>query len=235
MEFVNDDFIWNITAQAKEANIDIMGVIGNPDDIETESVNASNFVRDLRGLGRSVNRLNVTLHSIGGSIRDGMLIYSSLRDFPGVKVINIPAMAGSIATAIALSGDRINVGPESFWVVHNPRARADGEQKDMLHAADVLGKAKSSILDLYERKTGQDRDTLSDMMDAETWLQGEEIVKAGFADAVMADKPKLRLAAQLSPNMLARLRNTPAEILKPKPAPVSPEIAARLEKLRSFK
>jgi ATP-dependent Clp protease, protease subunit len=229
----NNSFkFWNITSQGREAEVDIFGVIGDP-GIWEEGTMASNFIRELRGLGK-VSRLNVNIHSEGGSVWDGFAMYQALRDFPAEKVVHVPAMAFSAASYVMLAGDRVEVGPEATVMIHNPWGIAIGDDREMQRASEQLNRAKSNILNVYERRTGQDRDHLSELMDAETWLVGgEEIKEAGFADVVKADQPKVRVAA--GPLQLVNhWKRVPESVLKPKAAPVSPEIQQRLEKLKAF-
>lgn len=221
---------WDIRAQGKEASIDIFGVIGDYGMWE-ESVSATNFIRELRSLGR-VSRLNINLHSEGGSVFDGLAIYRALRDFQAEKVVHVSSLAASIATVVMLAGDRIEVAPEASGMIHNPWGMAIGGEAEMQAYAAQLKQAKSQILNIYERRTGADRDHLSDLMDRETWFaSGEELKEAGFADVVKEDKTVSRIAA--GPLKLAKFwRHAPESVLKRKPQPLAPEIAARMERLR---
>lgn len=222
------DKFWDIRAANKEADVDIFGTIGDF-GLWEESVKATDFVRELRGIGR-VNRLNVNIYSGGGSIWDAMAMYRALRDFSAEKVVHVSALAASAATIIMLAGDRIEVAPEAEVMIHNPWGMAMGGEKDMLDAASRLKGAKEAILGVYTRRTGGDRDHLSDLMDAETWMLGEEIKEAGFADVVKADTPKVRVAACIGDDVMRGWQNKPNR----KPKPLSPEIAARVDKLRAF-
>ena len=229
---MSTETFWDIRAQGREAEIDIFGLIGDIGFFE-ESIAASEFIRELRGLGRNVSRLNINIHSEGGSVFDGLAMYRAIRDFPAEdKVVHVPSLAASIATVIGVGGTSLEVAPEATWMIHNPLAVAIGEERDMLDAAARLKTAKEQILNIYERRTGTDRDILSDLMDAETWMVGEEIKDAGFADVVKEDQPKMRVAA--GPLRLAKHWRRPPEcVLKPKPAPLPDDVAARVEKLKA--
>lgn len=222
------DKFWDIRASSKEADVDIFGTIGDLGFWE-ESITAANFVKELRGIGR-VNRLNVNIYSGGGSVWDAMAMYRALRDFPAEKVVHVAALAGSAAVLPMLAGDRIEVAPEAEVMIHNPWGVAMGGEKDMQDAAARLKACKDNILNVYEKRTGGDRDHLSDLMDAETWFRGDEIKEAGFADVVKVDTPKVRVAACIGDDVMRGWRNKPNR----KPKPLAPEVAARVEKLRAF-
>jgi ATP-dependent protease ClpP protease subunit len=229
MAYSQTDSFWAIHASGKEADIDVFGVIGDP-GLWEEGVQATEFIRELRGLGR-LNRLNIHIHSEGGSVWDANAMYQAIRDFQAERVVHVNAMAFSAASYLMLAGDRTEVGPEAQVMIHNPWGLAVGEEKDMRSAADRLVKAKSSILNIYERRTGQKRDILSDMMDAETWLTGgEEIKAAGFADVIKKDQPKVRVAAGPL-RLVNHWKNAPDTVIKRKPQPLPPELEARARKL----
>ena len=224
---------WNITAQGREASIDIFGVIGDLGMFE-ESTTAADFIRELRGLGRNVRKLDINIHSEGGSVADGLAIYRALRDFQGQKVVHVTSLAASIASVVMLAGDSIEVAPEAVVMIHDPIALVYGGEKDMADAIGRLKGAKERILAIYTRRTGQKAEQMSDLMTAETWFQGgDEIKAAGFADVVKADQPKMRVAAGPL-TMTKHWRNAPESVVNRKPAPLKPEVASRVEKLRAF-
>lgn len=227
------DHFWTLSAVGKEADLDIFGVVGEIDDDRDTPVDnsAAALIKELRGVGRGVARLNVNIHSIGGSVWDGLAIYRAISDFPGNKVAHVPALAASIASVIMLAADHVEVAPEATVMIHNPLMGVIGGEQDMADAIVRLKAAKEKILNIYERRTGQDREHLAALMAAETWFSGgEEIKAAGFADTVKKDLPKRRVAA-VDTKLAAMWRNAPQNIFDRKPQPVSPEVQARLKNL----
>jgi ATP-dependent Clp protease protease subunit len=221
---------WDIRAAGKEAEIDIFGVIGDIAFME-ESTLATDFIRELKGLGKGVARLNINIYSEGGSVWDGLAMYQAIRDFPGEKVAHVSTLAASIATVIALGADRIEVGPEATWMIHDPIAMGVfTAESDYDHAKARWVAGKNKILNIYERRTGQKRDHLSDLMTAETWMYGEEIKKAGFADVVKKDQTKMRLAAGPL-RLVNHWRNAPESVIKRKPQPLPPELEQKARRL----
>ena len=63
----------------------------------------------------------------------------------------------------------------------------------MQKAIGMLNEVKESIINAYEIKTGLARDKLSQLMDAETWLNANKAIELKFADAIMfkAEEPKV--------------------------------------------
>ena len=55
----------------------------------------------------------------------------------------------------------------------------------MQAAIQMLEEVKDSIINAYELKTGLPRQQLSDLMDAESWMNAKKAVELGFADKIL--------------------------------------------------
>ena len=150
----------------------------------------------------------VHLNSPGGTIYQGMAVYHQLKD-KKPKSVRIDGLAASMGSVIALAADRTEMTKGSLMMIHNPWNIAMGDSQELRKTADILDKFKQSLLDIYEAKTGQDRDLLAEMMDEETWLTADEAVEWGFADVVLDDEADLS-AVNLSP--LSDTKNMPDRV-----------------------
>lgn len=123
--------------------------------------------------------LNVYINSGGGSVFAGIAIYNMLKRHGksnSVKVY-VDGLAGSIASIIAFSGSEKPVIPaNAFLMIHNPWAWAEGNAKEMRKMADDLDQITIGMLSIYEEnlKEGVNIETIKELMDAETWLSGEQ-------------------------------------------------------------
>jgi hypothetical protein len=70
-------------------------------------------------------------------------------------------------------------------MVHKAWTIAMGESGDLRETADFLDKIDSSILDVYERRTGKSREEIATLVAAETWMTANEAVEQKFADSVI--------------------------------------------------
>ena len=59
------------------------------------------------------------------------------------------------------------------------------DDEEMQKAIDMLNEVKESIMNAYEIKSGLSRHKISQLMDAETWMNAKEAVKLGFADEIL--------------------------------------------------
>lgn len=166
----------------KTAEILIHESIG--EDWFGSGLTSKRFARELKDLG-DVDQIHVRINSPGGSVTDGVAIYNTLKAHGARVDVTVEGMAASIASIIAMAGDKIVIGQGALMMIHSPWTFAVGSSEDMRETADVLDKFEAALIDIYESRSGQPRDSISAMLKAETWMNGEEAVRLGFADEAM--------------------------------------------------
>lgn len=162
------------------AELLLYGIIGDYWD----ELDAKDIVQDLRKI--EAKNITVRIYSDGGSVFAGLAIYNALKAHPANVTVKIDSLAASIASVIAMSGT-VEMPENAFMMIHNPWGGAFGEAKDFEKMAEVLNKIKSSLMLVYQEKTGLGADTLSLMMDNETWLTAQEAKNLGFADTITGE------------------------------------------------
>jgi ATP-dependent Clp protease protease subunit len=131
----------------------------------------------------------VHINSPGGGVFSGIAIHNTLKNHSALKSVYIDGMAASIASVIAMAGDEIIMPKNSMMMIHNPMSWAVGYEEDLRKEADLLAKVKTPILESYMARNKKiDKDKISQLMNAETWMTAEEAVELGFADKFDAKK-----------------------------------------------
>lgn len=130
--------------------------------------------------------ITVWINSPGGDCVAAAQIYNMLMDYPGNVTVKIDGIAASAASVIAMAGTKVLISPVGMLMIHNPATLAWGDSGEMQKAIEMLGSVKDSIINAYEIKTGLSRTKLSNMMDAETWMDAGKAVELGFADGIFA-------------------------------------------------
>ncbi len=137
----------------------------------------------------------IWLNSPGGDCIAASQIYAMLMDYKGKVTVKIDGIAASAASVIAMAGTTVLMAPTALMMVHNPLTIAIGDSEEMQKAIAMLAEVKESIINAYEIKTGQSRAKLSQLMDAETWLNANKAIELGFADGILEDAKKRTQAA----------------------------------------
>ncbi|MCR9258219.1 MAG: ATP-dependent Clp protease proteolytic subunit [Pseudomonadaceae bacterium] len=169
-------------------------------------VSAEQLVADLDEIDRNIP-LHVQIHTPGGSVFDGLAIYNRLKAHLAPVTTEVIGMAASMGSIIMLAGDHRLMNEGSWVMIHNPASSAFGESKDLNKAAQTLDQFKSGLLDIYARNLKLPRDTISSMMDEETWFNAADAIAAGFAHEVTA--PEVDVAANLRDADVTRFERPP--------------------------
>lgn len=141
--------------------------------------------------------LTVSLNSGGGDVFAGLEMYNALRELDAEVTIRVDGLAASIASIIAMAGNKIIMSPGALMMVHRPSVYAGGNVDDLDKAKQVLLKIEESITPIYAERTGLDKEKIAEMLEAETWMTADEAVELGFADeAIHLERADLKATIQ---------------------------------------
>ena len=127
------------------------------------------------------------INSPGGDCFAAAQIYNMLMEYPGTVDVHIDGIAASAASVIAMAGNHVAISPVGMMMIHNPATVSIGDEREMKKAMEMLSEVKESIINAYELKTGLPRKQLSNMMNAESWMNAQKAVELGFADSILYD------------------------------------------------
>lgn len=168
---------------------------------------AQSFKQELDNLG-DLDTLNIYINSPGGDVFEGNTIMNMIKRKKCTKNVYVDGLAASIASVIAMAGDKIIMPNNAMMMIHNAWTYAAGNSQELRKLADDLDKVNASIRQTYLDKAGDklDEETLTTLMDNETWLTAQECYDYGLCDQVGEDKS---VAAKFDLNTLSNYRNTP--------------------------
>ena len=129
--------------------------------------------------------IEVEINSPGGDVFAGSEIYTALREYPGNVHVKIVGVGASIASVIAMAGNKVSISPTAQIMIHNVQSGMNGDYRDLQSRADALKSMNVSISNAYESKTGLPQNELLEMMNKETWLNAQEALSLGFVDEIM--------------------------------------------------
>ncbi|MEV0584099.1 head maturation protease, ClpP-related [Nonomuraea sp. NPDC050310] len=152
------------------------------DEISWWGVSAQQFLKELRDI--SASQITLRLNSPGGDVFDGIAIYNLLRSHPAQVTTYVDSLAASIASVIALAGDKVVMQPHSQFMIHDAWGMCIGNAADMTEMATQLGRHSDNIAAIYADKAGGTVAEWRERMTAETWFTADEAVAAGLADEV---------------------------------------------------
>ena len=158
---------FDIINKADKTEIWIYEQIGE-DFWSGDGTTAKSFQKELSGI--KAKQIDLHVNSPGGDVFDGLTIYNLIKQHPANVTTYIDGLAASIASVIALAGDKIIMAENALFMVHNPYGHTMGSADEMRKMADVLDKVKDSIALAYTNKTGKTEDEINELMNSETWV-----------------------------------------------------------------
>lgn len=183
-----------------------------PDDKAPKDV--QDFLDQLDG----VSKINVHINSGGGSVFGGIAIYNILKRHNAEIVVYVEGLAASIASVIAMAGDKIIIPANAQMMIHKPSSVTWGNADDMRKEADILDGCQKVILNTYMQhaKDGVTAEEINALIDAETWKNGEEWQE--FFDIEVSEKSQ---AAACESEYFDKYNNLPDKL---KGQPETPQI-----------
>lgn len=197
------------------------------DDTDQYPSAVRDFLNEAKG-----KDLNIYINSGGGAVFAGMAIYNMLKRHEGFKTVYVDGLAASIASVIALAGDKVIIPANAYFMIHKPWMMAIGNANELRDMADTLDTVEEGILNVYKEHLvdGVDIETIKEMMEQETWMTGEEAAKYFNIEVGQAIE-----AVAYSGEMLDKFQNAPQQLkqqLKNEKAQSLAEYRARLNFLR---
>lgn len=196
---------WSVRSVAGEGRVgelSIYGVIGGDDEWSWlfDEITPKQFKEDLDSLGL-IDTLNVMINSPGGDTFAGQAIHTMLSRHPAQVNVYIDGLAASIASLIAMAGDRVIMPRNAMLMVHDPFTSAEGNAREFRQLAEALDTIREAMIAAYQRKTEMDHDELVALLEAETWMTAEDAVRMGFADEI--EPTKAVKALQVRPQVVS--------------------------------
>jgi len=185
-------------AAGDPATVQIFDQIGE-DWYGGSGLSAKQFSDVLNEIGNGP--LLVEINSPGGNVWDGLSIYNQLRGRKAPVTTRVVGIAASIASIIALAGDRVEMADAALMMIHDPSGMASGTSEDMRKMAEALDQHAEVLVGVYHKKTGRSAESIRAAMRAETWFTTAEALAFG-----LVDKPikQLAMAAKWHPRAVTK-------------------------------
>jgi len=196
---------YSLLSYAEETEIYIHSQIGKT-WYDESGIASGEFIQELKQIPKN-HKINIHINSPGGSVTDGLAIYSELKQVADRLTITVDCLCASIASIILCASDNVIVNNASMIVIHKPWGGIEGNADELRKYADKLDMWEEKMLGIYQRKTGLSKDILAQMLRAETYIQPEEAMKLHFADEFIEDASEEKVAAFLKSDKIGYSKN----------------------------
>ncbi len=155
----------------------IYGIVGD----ECDGLEAAWMVDRIQ---HAPDDITVRINSLGGLLFDGFAIYNALKSSPRKVTVIVDGVAGSIASVIAMAGDKIIMAENAVMMIHKPSDGTYGDATALRTVADRLDFLQRQLVQIYASRTGMSEDELHPLLDAETWMSAQEALDMKFIDEI---------------------------------------------------
>lgn len=172
----------------REATILIYGVIGGFDWDSWTYINTSDkFVEEFKQVESEADIIHIRINSPGGNVHDGLPIYNTIKNSEKTIYTYVDGIAYSMASLIALAGDKVYGYSNSLFMVHNASTYFFGNANDIREEAKVLDKYDLALGSIIEEKLNISSEDVSEkfLNYKDNYFVGKEAKAEGFFDEII--------------------------------------------------
>lgn len=168
-----------------------------------KSETSAKYFLELLNKHRDVKNINIYINSLGGSVKEGLPIYTQLKRHQAYKTVYIDGYCASIASVIAMAGDKIIMPKNTVMMVHNVWSEVAGNANQLREEAERLDKMNVIAVESYLAKAGEKltEEKIRALMDEETILKASECLELGLCDVHSDDEADLEKANAIFKNV----------------------------------
>jgi ATP-dependent protease ClpP protease subunit len=181
-----------------------------------------------RLLGNAQEKVNIRLHTDGGSVFDGNMIANAINGAKADVTIYLDGLAASMGTILLMSGkNKAKAAGNAFSMFHAPSGRQEGNAKDFENTAKLLRSMEGNFTKTITAKSNLTEDEAKALMIGDNWFSADEMLTAGLIDEIYdAVLEESDLSAYQDATMCAQIfakYNKPEDVNPPQPpTPIIP-------------
>ena len=182
---------WNLAVKEDNTDVADLYLYNVIDDFAYEGYadSAESILKDINSLG-NIKTLNVFINSPGGSVFEGISIKNMLerQKLKGCFInVIIDGLAASIASIIAMAGDKITMPENALMMIHRASCGCMGNADDFAKQIEVLNKIDLVLTNTYVTRSNgllTEEDVTNMFNSGDTWLTAQEAKDFGLCDEI---------------------------------------------------
>jgi ATP-dependent protease ClpP protease subunit len=148
------------------------------------SETSAKYFRDQLEAIPEAETIELHINSNGGSVKEGVAIYTQLKQKANKKIGYVDGVAYSVAFLILQACDERIMGLGTSALIHNMWMSVAGNAKELRKAADDLDVLMESNRQVFLERSNLEEQKLIEMMDAETFLTPDQCLEYGLIDKI---------------------------------------------------
>jgi ATP-dependent Clp protease, protease subunit len=165
--------------------------------------NGMEFVSLFSQLEAKYSKIKVKLHSYGGSVFDGNLIYNTIQNSKKEVDLDIIGIAASMAAVISQSrkDKKPRMVRNGFLMIHAPSGSTYGGALDHENNAKLLRSIENTLVQVLSTSLSKPKNYVAKWMLGDNWFDAEEALKEGLISEIIEPESDT-VTANLNPQEL---------------------------------
>ncbi len=143
------------------------------------------FISAFSRLEAEHDRINIRLHTQGGSVFDGNLMYNAISKSSVPVTLFVDGIAASMGAILLLSCDDVRIAENGYVMIHAPSGYSSGQAKSHEDTAKLLRLVEDNFKDKLQARTGLSKAKVAELMNGDNWFSAEEALKVGLVSSIV--------------------------------------------------
>lgn len=129
--------------------------------------------------------IELHLHSNGGSVFDGNLIFNAVLNAQSAVDIYVDGVACSMAAILLLAARKVYIVENGFIMIHQPSGYTWGNAKQHENNAALLRSIENNFVKKIMARTGMSEKEARKLLDGDNWFNAEQALAAKLVDGII--------------------------------------------------
>ncbi len=158
--------------------------------------NGMEFVAALQRLEPQYSNIIVKLHTYGGSVFDGNLMFNALSKSKSKIELQIVGVAASMGAVLSLNKNvTVNIVANGFLMIHAPSGYTSGNAKAHESNAKLLRSIEKQFIDLLTSRTGKPESYVKKWLEGDNWFSATEAQSEGLVSGIIDSETEITAVA----------------------------------------
>ena len=153
----------------EENTIKCIGVIWDGDGVR--------FIQEFQRLEMMYENIIIKLHTDGGSVFDGNLIFNAINSSKKDVEIHIIGIAASMGAVISQSTSKVYMVENGFMMIHAPSGYTYGTASVFEKYASLLRQIETNFSNKLQKITGKSKQYVDKWLVGDNWFSAEQALK----------------------------------------------------------
>jgi ATP-dependent Clp endopeptidase proteolytic subunit ClpP len=144
--------------------------------------------------------ITVKLHTYGGSVFDGNLIYNTIANSIANVQIHIVGIAASMGAIISLASDKVYIVENGYIMIHAPSGGVYGTANDLESNIKLMRSMEQNFISKLLEKTGKNQDYVKKWLVGDNWFDANQALQEGLVTGII--EPETKINKNFNPSQL---------------------------------